>query len=458
MRLYTVRSEGLAHNSYMLVDGEEAAVVDPRRDCQVYINIAKKNCTKIRYIFETHRNEDYVVGSKELKSLAGAQVYRGKQLTTPYADHNLDDQESIKIRSLKIKTVHTPGHTDDSVCYAVSNTDKSSQPLMVFTGDTLFVNSVGRTDLQGKDAQTRQTEKLYDSLHEKLLPLGDNVLVYPAHGAGTVCGSDVGEQPYSTLGYECRTNPFLKLSKQEFLQRILAQEMIIPAYFRKMEEYNTHGAPPLHGFPDAKSLSVSEFENEMNEEDSTVVDTRMPYAFSGSHIPGALSIWLGGGTAVYSGWILSYEQRILLVVERRGDVKRVTRHFWRLGLDNLYGVLCKGMNEWQEQGKPIRHVHTLSVSDLKDRRAHYEVIDVREPSEWHGEGIIEGAEQIFFADLPKKAELLDRNKRIAVTCSVGNRSSLAASILDQKGFGHISNILGGMTAWRKMGYETVKSK
>jgi len=458
MKLYTIKCEGLAHNSYMLTDGTEAAVFDPRRDCKIYTRIANRTCTKIRYTFETHRNEDFVVGSTELKRLTGAEICHSKQLPFTYGDHNLDDEETFSVGNLKIETLYTPGHTNESICYAVTDKEKTAQPFMVFTGDTLFVGSIGRTDLQGKDAQPRQAEKLFMSLHEKLLPIGEAVLVYPAHGAGSVCGSAIGEQPFSTLGYEQQTNPFLRLNKQEFIEKAVAQEMIIPKYFAKMEDYNLHGAPPLAGLSMPRALSVDKFESEMQKKDSIVVDTRAPNAFGGSHIPSALSLWFENGTAVYSGWILEYDQRVLLVAERERDVSRVLRHFWRLGFDNLLGFLCSGMSDWQEQGKPIEHVHTLSVSELKDKRKDYVVLDVREPSEWHSEGVIEGAEQIFFADLQNRAEMLNVNKQYAVVCSVGNRASLAASMLQQKGFRHVSNVLGGMTAWQRLGYPTVNAK
>ena len=458
MKFFTVKSEGLAHNSYLLIDGKEAAVVDPRRDCKIYADLAQKHCSKIRLIFETHRNEDYVVGSKELQSITDADICHSKQLAFKYGDHNLDDGETLKVGNLQIKTVSTPGHTDESLCYTVSNFEKSAEPLMAFTGDTLFVGSIGRTDLQGKSAQPKQAEKLFLSLHEKLLRLGEGVLVYPAHGAGSVCGSGIGEQAFSTIGYEKKANPYLKKEKEEFVDAALAQELIVPAYFAKMEDYNLRGAPQLRGLPMPKPLTVSEFESAMGEVDSVAVDTRMPNAFAGSHVPGSWSIWLGGGTAVYPGWVLNYEQRLLLVVERLGDVNRVLRHFWRVGFVNIYGYLCQGIGEWQEQGKPISHVHTLSASQLKENLERYVVLDVREPSEWHQEGTIEGAQRIFFADLPTKADTLSRNKRYAVICSVGKRASLAASILKRKGFGEVSNVLGGMTAWENLGYPTVKAE
>jgi hydroxyacylglutathione hydrolase len=455
MKLYTVKSEGLSHNSYMLVDGEEAAVIDPRRDCQIYLHIAKRNCAKIRLIFETHRNEDYVVGSKELQTLTTAEICHSNQLDFKYGEHSLEDGETLSVGNLKIKTIHTPGHTNESVCYAVSNLQKNPAPLMVFTGDTLFVGSIGRTDLQGKQEQPKQAQKLFMSLHEKLMPLGDGVVFFPGHGAGSVCGSGIGEQAFSTLGYEKKTNPYLMLDKEAFAQRAIAQELIVPAYFRKMEVYNLQGSPKLSGLAPPKALSVSDFESALAETDSVVVDTRLPNSFAGSHVPRSLSIWLGGGTAVYTGWLLGYEQRILLVVERKGDVARALRHFWRQGYDNVFGYLCKGIGKWQEQGKPISNVHTISAADLKAYLDRYVVLDVREPSEWYQEGIIEGAKRIFFADLPQEAENLSRNRRYAVVCSVGLRASIAASILKQKGF-EVSNVLGGMTAWAKLGYQIVK--
>jgi hydroxyacylglutathione hydrolase len=456
MKLYTIKSEGLAHNSYMFVDGTEAAVVDPRRDCQIYIRLAQKNCAKIRLIFETHRNEDYVVGSRELQNLSKAEICHSKQLAFKYSEHNLEDGETIKVGNLCVKALHTPGHTDESLCYAVSDLGKSVEPLMVFSGDTLFVGSVGRTDLQGKPAQAKQSEKLFESLHEKLLSLGEGVIVYPAHGSGSMCGSGISSQAFSTLGYEKKTNPYLALSKEAFVKRALAAELLVPPYFRKMEVYNLKGAPQLRGLALPKALNVAEFEAQMNEAESIVVDTRKPYAFAGSHISGALSILLGG-TAVYPGWILNYDQRILLVLERKSDVTRVLRHFWRLGFDNIYGYLCVDMSEWQKQGKTISSIGTLSASDLKESLERYVVLDVREPSEWHQEGTIEGVERIFFGDLPEKVGTLPRNKRFAVICSVGDRASIAASILKAKGF-EVNNVLGGMTAWSKLGYPTTKKR
>jgi hydroxyacylglutathione hydrolase len=454
MKLKTIKSEGIAHNSYFLSDGDEAVVIDPRRDCQIYTRIAQNECAKIRYILETHRNEDYVIGSFELQNITDAEICHSKELPFKYGEHNLSNGETLRIGNLEIKTLYTPGHTNESLCYAVYQADQR-EALMVFTGDTLFVGSVGRTDLYGKEAQPNQAEKLYTSIHEKLLPLGDTVIIYPAHGAGSVCGHGISDQDFSVLGYEMKTNPFLQLDKEAFVKRALSEEMLVPPYFQKMEDYNLNGPPLLRGLPTPEPFDVSEFEQEMQQPETIVVDTRMPYAFAGSFIPDSFSLWLGG-TSAYPGWILDYNQKILFVHERKGDMKRVAAHFWRLGFDNLLGFLCSGMGEWQDMGKPINYVGTLSASTLKSKLENNEIllVDVREPSEWK-EGYIEGAERIFFGHLTDKAGSLPRDKPVAVTCSVGQRASIGASILKKEGF-EVYNVLGGMTAWTNLGYPTAK--
>jgi hydroxyacylglutathione hydrolase len=453
MKLYTVKSEGLAHNSYLLADEGEAVVIDPRRDCQIYMHLAKKQCSKIRYILETHRHEDFVAGSLELQAVSRAEIGHSKQLSFAYGDHSLENNDSLIVGNLKIQVLSTPGHTNESLCYVVSDLQNSAEPTMVFTGDTLFVGSVGRTDLLGEEAHVSQAAKLYESLQEQVLKLNDGVLIYPAHGAGSVCGSEISDQPFSTVGYEKKTNLYLQLTKEEFVQRVLVTDLLVPPYFAKMEQYNLKGAPKLRGLPLPKALNAEQFADGMVETDSIVVDTRLPNAFAGSHVEGAFSIPLSA-TAVYPGWILDYEKRILLVAERKDDLRQAIRNFWRLGFDNVYGYLCTGMSGWQEEGRPIGHFGTLSVAELNSSLHRYAVLDVREPSEWQ-EGIIENAETIYFGELPKKAQELQRNKRFAVICSTGKRSSVAASILKRKGF-EVHNVLGGMKAWNELGYPTTK--
>jgi hydroxyacylglutathione hydrolase len=338
----------------------------------------------------------------------------------------------------------------------VYSSETSEEAFMVFSGDTLFAGSVGRTDLYGKKAQAKQARKLYASLVDKLLPLGDHVIIYPAHGAGSVCGSKISAQEISTIGYEKKTNPYLQLDREAFVQKSMSEELLVPPYFQKMEKLNQNGPPLLSELAFPRALSIAEFEEHMQEPNMTVVDTRMAYGFAGSHIPGSLSIWLGG-TSVYPGWLMPINRYVIFVLERPRDIKKVAARFRRIGFDNMCGFLCPGINEWQEMGKPISSLGTLSVQQLKSKLENREVtlLDVREPSEWK-EGYVEGARRIYFGYLQDEADSLPKNKPIAVTCSVGNRSSIGASILKRKGFKEVYNVLGGMTAWEALGYPLEK--
>ncbi len=456
MKLKTIKSEGLAHNSYYLSDEAEAVVIDPRRDCEIYTRTAERECANIKYILETHRNEDYVVGSLELQNMTEAEIGHGKALPFKYGEHRFDDADKLEVGNLQIRVLSTPGHTDESVCYVVYTSESPEEVALVFTGDTLLAGSVGRTDLYGRKAHAKQARKLYQSIIDKLLPLGDQVVIYPAHGAGSICGGSIGTMEISTLGYERKINPYLQLDEDAFVKRAENEELIVPHYFKKMEQFNLEGAPPLSVMAFPKPMMVTDFEDHMHEPNMLVVDTRSPYAFAGSHIPGSLSLWLGG-TSVYPGWLMPTEQYVIFVLERPNDIAKVVARFRRLGFDNMCGYLCPGMSEWQEAGKPIESLGTLSAQQLKAKLAKKEValVDVREPSEWK-EGYVEGANRVFFADLDENSETLPKNKPMAVTCSVGNRSSVGASILRRKGFKDVYNVLGGMTAWQALGYPTKK--
>ncbi len=452
MKLQIIRSEGLAHNSYYLSDENEAIVIDPRRDCEIYTQLAKEDCAKIKYILETHRNEDYAVGSLELQNLTEAEIGHSKALPFKYGESKLSDGDILHVGNVKIKALHTPGHTNESLCYIVYSAG-SNEPMAVFTGDTLFAGAVGRTDLYGKTNQPQQAEKLYISLHEKLLPLGDHVLVYPAHGAGSVCGHGISGMEPTTLGYEKKTNPYLQLNKEDFIGKAVKEELVVPRYFKKMEEFNLNGPPLLSEMSHPKPFSLLEFEEEMYEQNMIVMDTRMPYAYAGSHIPNSISMWLGG-TSVYPGWLFDTNQYFVFIHERPSDIDIVAPRLRRLGFDNMCGYLCGGMNQWLEAGKLFRSYKTVSSAETKDKLRNDEVLllDVRDPPEWTEDGYIETAVRIFFADLPQRTDELPKDKPIVVTCSVGNRSSIALSILERAGFDDISNLLGGMTAWTNLGF------
>lgn len=454
MKVQTVKSEGLAHNSYLVSGNGEAVVIDPRRDCEIYTELAYQECVKIRYILETHRNEDYVIGSLELQNMTEAEIGHSNALPFKYGEHNLSDGDTLTVGDFKIKALYTPGHTDESMCFAVYPS-AGSEALMVFTGDTLFAGSVGRTDIYGPQARLVQSQKLYSSITDKLLPLGDHVLVYPAHGEGSVCGHGISNQEPTSIGYERKTNPYLQMSKTDFVKKAMQTKHVLPRYFRRMEELNLNGAPLLSKLAYPKALPLKTFEVQLQEPGRTVLDTRDHYAFAGAHIPGSLNVWLDG-TSVYPGWLLDTDQYILFVLERSTDIKEATVHLRRLGFDNLCGYLCGGIKTWLEAGRPFWSNGTVTPKDVYAGlgKGRFTLVDVREPSEWEEDGVIEGAELMFFPEIPEKAAGLPKDQPVVVTCSVGNRSSIAVSLLQKQDFQDVCNMLGGVTAWKNLGYPT----
>jgi hydroxyacylglutathione hydrolase len=456
MHFELIASKGLAHNSYFLADGGEALVVDPRRDVQIYLDLAKRACAKITYIVETHRNEDYVIGSVELQMLTDAEIAHSKETPFKYGEHQLVDGDVLNVGRFRIEALYTPGHTNESICYVVSDPQASKEPIMVFTGDTLFVGDVGRTDLPGLDVWEKMSEKQYNSIHNKLFSLGDHVLVYPGHGAGSICGHKLSDRNISTLGYERLTNPLFKLSKEEFVNYLLRLKLYRPPYFRKMETYNLAGPPLLKEVPSPRALSVHEFEEALQEPNTILLDAREPAGFAGSHIPDSINIWLEG-LSFFPGWVINYDQDILLVLERQADLEEAQRYLWRIGFDKIIGYLCPGISEWRDKGKAIDTIRTLSASELKKRleTKEVELVDVREYHEKET-GIVKDATDIFVGFIPDQGDKLSKTKPIVTTCGWGGRGSIAASLLKHMGFKEIYNLMGGMRAWKARGYPLVK--
>ncbi len=419
MRLETIKSPGLAHASYYLSDSGEAVVVDPRRDVGDYVRLAAEDCAKIEYVLETHRSEDYVAGSVELKEAVGAEICHSKEIPFGYGDHNLTGGEVISVGRLRVRTITTPGHTFDSVCYAVSDTKMGPEPFMVFTGDTLFVGDVGRTDLPGPEHWERLSGLLYDSIHGKLLTLGDQVLVYPAHTAGSICGSRIGDREVSTIGVERRTNPLLGLDREDFVRDRLANRMLRPPYFGRMESLNLSGPPLIKYSTEPRHLPVQDFESMWRQPDTVVIDTRNPEAFAASHIPGSFSIWLEGAS-YYPGWVVTYDERIILVVERRGDAEEAAVYLRRLGCDDVVGYLCPGMGGWRNKGRLTESFGVLTAPELRDAlgRGGLTLLDVRGEDEY-ASGHIPGAVNVYVGHIAGVASRLQGNKPVVVTCSWG---------------------------------------
>lgn len=451
-----IKSEGLAHLSYFVGSGNEAIVIDPRRDCQIYFDIARREGMKIKYIFETHRNEDYVIGSLELKELTDAEIYHGKGVDFKYGIFVSDEQE-FNFGSMKLTALHTPGHTDESMSYALTYPESGKAPLMVFTGDALFVGDVGRTDLYGPEEIPRMAANLYESIFNKILPLGDGVILCPAHGAGSLCGGAISKREYSTLGLERIQNPALqRTDKEEFIKFKLEEKLEFPPYFKKMEQYNLQGPPLLKGLPVPELLFPKEFVKEM-EKGAMVVDTRMPHSFGGAHIKGSYGIWLKG-LPYYAGWVLPYDKPILLVLEEKDQLEAAVSYLVRIGYDSIAGFLNGGISSWYMKALPVESLNLISVQSLKDKIEKNEemvILDVRRDEEWE-KGHIEGARHVYVGHLEENLDKVPRNSPIIVYCDSSRRSNIAASILKKNGYDMVYNVLGSMTAWKNAGYKVVK--
>ena len=448
-----IKSEGIAHNSYLVGSESDAIVIDPRRDCQIYVELAQQHGLKIKHIFETHRNEDYVIGSIELNNLTGAEIYHGPGLEWKYGN-TLRDSQEFQVGSLRLTAIHTPGHTDESMSYAVADLSSGKATVMVFTGDALFVGDVGRTDLYGLEHAQRLASSLYDSIFNKLLPMGDGVILCPAHGAGSVCGLNIANRDESTIGIERVQSSLLQKSRDDFIKHKVAEQPERPHYFRQMEKYNMEGPPLLGCMPLPSPLTPNEFREEMDM-GAVVVDTSEPAAFGGAHIKGAYSIWLEG-LPVFAGWVLSYDRPILLVLEDQCHLERAVRYLIRAGYDGMTGYLKDGTEGWYNAGFPTESLPLLSVHQLKDKIDRDEdllVLDTRGQDEWDS-GHIKGALHIYVGHLEQRLAEVPGSKPVAVICNVGHRAGLGASILLRAGYKEVYNVLGSVKAWVAAGFPT----
>ncbi|UVW30070.1 rhodanese-like domain-containing protein [Massilia sp. H6] len=445
-----VKTAGLGHNAYILGCGEGlAVVVDPRRDVAEYLQIARENNLSIAYCIETHRQEDFEYGSASLAEITGAKILAGKHPLFGRADVRLGDGEEIKIGSTRLVALATPGHTPESMCYAVYPQDAGENCWGVFTGDTIFVGDTGRTDLSDREQTAENAGLLYDGVHQKLAPLGDQALILPAHGAGSACGGNISERDDSTIGIERGTNPVFKKSREAFMQQKASENLPRPPYFSHMEVVNLEAGRPLPAPVGDRVLSPSEFKNRMKE--GMVIDTRSPEAFAGSHIHGSYNVWLKGLSA-FGGWIADDKSSIFLIVDEPDQAPVAIASLARIGIDGVQGVLVKGVEAWREAGFPIEAFGTTSAEEASQWMKNRDilVLDVRDDMEWE-EKHIPGAQHVFVGDLEANLQKLPKDRTIVAHCSVGHRSAVAMSILRRNGFTDIYNMLGGITAWEKLG-------
>lgn len=447
-----IKTPGIAHTAYVIGDSGEAAVVDPRRDVDEYLRVARENKLTIKYVIETHRQEDFVLGSAELARITSAKVVNGRHELFGHGDIRLQDGEELSFGSLRFRALHTPGHTPESMCYAAFIADAPERAWAVFTGDTLFIGETGRTDLPDRTKTGENAGLLFDGVHEKILPLGDQTLLYPAHGSGSVCGGNIADRDESTLGLERFYNPVFKKSRAEFVRSKIEERIPRPPYFSTMEKLNLRGGAPLAKQPEEiPILQPKKLASELGE--GIILDTRDPEAFASGHIPKSYSVW-AAGLAVFGGWIARPSTPVFLVLPNIDDLEDAVLSLARIGVDNVAGILAGGFDKWRDAGLPVESSGAITPRDLSPVLGKIRILDVREDSEFEEEGHIPHASHLYVGYLEKHlGEIkppLAKSERVAVTCSVGHRASVAASILRRHGYERVENLLGGMMAWNAL--------
>ncbi len=443
----------LSEAAYFITSNGEAAVIDPLRDYQTYIDMAEKAGVKIKYVFETHFHADFVSGHIDLSSKTGAQIIYGPNAKTDYTIYEAKDGEKFKIGNCEIEVLHTPGHTPESSCYLLH--DEEGKPYSVFTGDTLFVGDVGRPDLFGaKITKEELAEMLYDSLNNKIKKLNDDVIVYPAHGPGSSCGKNLGKETFSTIGEQKKLNYALKqMTREEFIEEITSGLSAPPAYFPLNAQINKNGYSPLDEVMsrNSKALEVVEFEKEINN-GALVLDTRNPEEFENGFVKGAINIGLNGRFAEWVGTLIAINQPLLLITSKGKEEETILR-LARVGYENVKGYLSGGYNTWMNAGKPLDMVLTIDAEEFELDLKHEKdiiVVDVRKESEYDA-GHIENAENCVLQNFDASISDLNSSDRLYIHCQGGYRSMIAASILKRKGFDIVKNIKGGYLEIVKQG-------
>src|SRR5579859_4014341 len=382
----------LAHASYLLASEGEAVVVDPQRDVDLYLKAAAEHGVTIRHIFETHLHADFVSGHRELAARTGAKIYMGAQAGATFPHVDVSDGFELKFGKASIRILETPGHTPESICLVVTDHEKSNSPWAVLTGDTLFIGDVGRPDLSPRHTPAQLAGLLYDSLHDKLLALPDSVLVYPAHGAGSLCGKNMRAERSSTIGTERLTNYALQIpSREAFIAQLTSNLPARPEYFMKDAEINRSGAAPLADLPPLRAISPAELDR-MLREGEMALDVRSGDDFATGHVPGSVNIALSGQFASWAGTVLGLTAQPVLIAENDQQVEEARLRMARVGIEILDGYLAGGVAAWRRAGLPVEQVAQITAAELDKRLriADIQVLDVRREPEWDA-GHIEDA-------------------------------------------------------------------
>jgi len=446
----------LAHASYLIGSDGEAAVVDPQRDVDEYLEEAAAHGLTIKYVIETHLHADFVSGHQEIAARTGAQIIFGEKAGVEFAHRPVSDGEELGLGKIVLRFIETPGHTPEGICVLV--TKAPDQPQKLLTGDTLFIGDVGRPDLAGGKGYTPQmmAEMMYDSLHGKLLKLPDEVEVYPAHGAGSMCGRNMSKETSSTIGEQRKFNYALKpMSKSEFVTMMTADLPEAPVYFPRDAEINRSGARGLSELQPPQALTPERAQ----EQADVLLDVRSATDFGAGHVPGSVNIGLGGQFAMWAGSLIPLNAAIVIIADTGAQVDEAVLRLARVGIENVKGYLEGGVQAWRDAGLPVETIPQLSVAELKEQMADSElqIVDVRRPGEYVN-GHVPRALNAPLASLDKSLGPLplQKNKPTAVICAGGYRSSAAASLLQKQGFSNLLNVSGGTGAWVNAGYPVEK--
>ena len=447
----------LAHASYLIGADGEAAVVDPQRDVDQYLEEAAAQNLKIKYIIETHLHADFVSGHQELAARTGAEIVFGEKAGAAFSHRAVKDGDELTIGSVKLGILETPGHTPESICVLVADTENTDEPKKILTGDTLFIGDIGRPDLAGGKGYTPQmmAAMMYDTLHNKLLKLDDTTEVYPAHGAGSMCGKNLSSESSSTIGKQRQFNYALQpMTKDEFVRMMTVDLPAAPAYFPKDAEINRAGALPLSDLPTLKPMTAAEVADDRGE---IILDVRSAADFGAAHLPRSINIGLGGQFASWAGTLIPMNTPVVIVAESEERANEARIRLARVGLENVKGYLSGGIDAWKTAGFEVATVPQISVAELKEliaSRPDLQVVDVRRPSEYgsgHAPRAATAPLSNLYESLPSLK--LDPTKMTAVICAGGYRSSAATSIMQSQGFTNLVNVTGGTTAWIKAGYD-----
>lgn len=470
----------LAHASYMLGSDSIAAVVDPQRDVEIYLEEAARQNLRIAYVIETHLHADFVSGHRELAARTGAEIYVGRAAQATFPHHGVVEGDEIRFGRCVLRFVETPGHTVESLCVLVTDLDRSTAhsgapgfgagsseaPFAVLTGDTLFIGDVGRPDLSPDHTPQQLAAMLYRSLHQKLLTLPDSVEVYPAHGAGSLCGRNISAQRQSTIGEQRRMNYALKpMSEQAFVRLLTAEFAARPEYFSQDAEINRAGAPALTDLPALQALTAGQAANltdhpiTRSSDPPIILDVRSAAQFGAGHIAGSINIGLSGQFASWAATVIGLDRPIILIADGAQEIAEARTRLARVGIENVIGYLDGGVEAWQRSGRELREIPQISAIDvaaeLEQHHGSIQVLDVRRLAEWSAGHIVAAThlplDNLALTNAGRIAQLLsslDRGQPVAVHCKSGYRSAIACGILERTGFRNVMNVVGGFDAWQ----------